>query len=283
MDNGDIGCKHRIMSPSEQDSIYGFEVSIDEAAYLMDHIDLGGPLPDVLGLYVAVTNPQLQPAWEMLQQQRLTERGIITPHGVLPEVAALMRDLARADETLAARITPLKIPDTMLRVAIGHRDNRFVCAARTRDLFLVQQVAAADWPEAAGNVLRAQLGVTAPAALKEPVQLASDDIKRLAGRPPGGLTEILTDMEISEHDALILNAASRPEVATELTAARRERGATRRTRTAVSVLDTPQGRVIAWPHTGPDQRTWVTYAEGAPHRLTTAVQMLFEQLADDPL
>jgi EspG family len=283
MANRSRGCQHQFMSPSEQDTVYGFEISVDEAAYLMDHIDLGGPLPDVLGLYSPVTNPELRPYWDTMQQQHLTERGIVTPNGVRPEVTGLMRDLARADETLALRIIPRKIPDTMLRVAIGHHENRFVCAARTRDLFLAQQVAAADWPEAAAKVLRAQLGLATPAPLTAPVQLSADDVKRLASRPPEGLTDTLMDLEITEHDALILNAASRPEVATELTAARRRRGTTRRTKTAVTVLDTPQGRVIAWPHTGPDQRTWITYAEGAPHRLTTAVQMLFEQLADDPL
>lgn len=259
---------------------YGFEISVDEAAYLMDHIDLGGPLPDVLALYNPMSNPEIGRPWNALQHERLTGRGILTAAGVLPEVASLMRDLARADETLAVRITPLQVPDIMLRVAIGRHDNRFVYAARTRDLVLVQPVAAAGWPEAAAKVLHTQLGSAAPAPLSAPLQLSVDDVKRLAARPPEALTDLLIEFGLTEHDALILNAASHPEVATELTAARRYNGTTRRGKTAVTVLDTPQGRIIAWPHTGPDQRVWITYAEGAPHRLATAVQMLFEQLTE---
>lgn len=266
-----------------EDHYYGFEISVDEAAYLIDHIDLGGPVPDVLALYTPITSPELGPRWNTLQRERLTERGILTPTGVLPEVANILRDLARADETLAVRITPLNIPDTMLRIAIGRHDNRFVYAARTRDLVLAQPVPAGDWPEAATTVLNTQLGTAPPAPLSAPVQLSADDVNQLATHPPQTVTDLLIDYGIPEHDAQILNTASHPEVATELTAARRHNGTTRRGKTAVTVLDTPKGRIIAWPHTGPDQRVWITYAEGAPHRLATGVQMLFEQLTEHAL
>lgn len=36
---------------------YGFEISVDEAAYLIDRIDLGAPLPEVL----APLQPDVQP------------------------------------------------------------------------------------------------------------------------------------------------------------------------------------------------------------------------------
>jgi hypothetical protein len=258
---------------------YGFEVSVDEAAYLMDRIDLGAALPDVLALYNPYTGDLSEP-WNNLQHQRLTNRGIVNPTGVLPDVAALMRDLARAEETLAIRITPLQLPDTMLRIAIGRRDNRFVYAARTRDLVLAQPVAALDWPAAVTAVLATQLGPATPAALSTPLQLPVDEVKRLAARPSGSITDTLIERGVSESDAAILNAASRPTVATEITATSRTAGTTRRGRTAVSILDTDYGRIIAWPHTAPDQRTWITYAEGAPHRLHTGVQMLFDQLYD---
>ncbi|MFN8073589.1 MAG: ESX secretion-associated protein EspG [Mycobacterium sp.] len=257
---------------------YGFEISVDEAAYLIDRIDLGGPLPEVLALYNPMTNPDLNQPWNALQIQRLTDRGILTPTGVLPEVATLLRDMARAEETLAIRITPLHIPDTMLRIAIARRDNHFVYIARTRDVVLAQPVPALDWPAAAAAVLNTQLGPAAPAPLAVPLQLTTDEVKRIAALPPGTVLDTLIDQGVGEADALILNAASRPTVATEITASCRVNGTTRRGTTAVSVLDTEHGRVIAWPHTGPDQRTWITYAEGAPHRLQTGVQMLFEQL-----
>ena len=243
----------------------GFEISVDEAAYLIDRIDLGGALPDVLAIYNPYAGDLNEP-WNNLQHQRLTDRGIVNPTGVLPEVSALMRDLARAEETLAIRITPLQLPDTMLRIAIGRRDNRFVYAARTRDLVLAQPVAALDWPAAVTAVLATQLGPAAPAALTTPLQLPVDEVERLAARPPGSITDTLIDRGVSESDAAILNAASRPTVATEIT--------------AVSILDTDYGRIIAWPHTAPDQRTWITYAEGADHRLHTGIQMLLEQLYD---
>jgi hypothetical protein len=267
------------------DGYAGFEISVDEAAYLMDRIDLGGrALPDVLALYNPYTGDLSEP-WNALQYQRLTERGILRAASVFPDVAALMRDLACAEETLAIRITPLQLPDTMLRIAIGRRDSvlhgiRFVYAARTRDLVLGQPVAALDWPAAVTTVLATQLGPATPAALTSPLQLPVDEVKQLAALPPGSITDRLIDRGVSESDAAILNAASRPTVATEITATSRTAGTTRRGRTAVSILDTDYGRIIAWPHTAPDQRTWITYAEGAPHRLHTGVQMLLEQLYD---
>lgn len=259
---------------------YGFEISVDEAAFLIDRIDLGAPLPEVLALYNPMSSPDLSERWNALQSQRLTSRGILTAAGVMTEVATLLRDLARAEETLAVRITPLEIPDTMLRIAIGRRDNRFVFLARTRDLVLAQPVAALDWPAAITAVLNTQLGPAVPAPLAVPLQLPADEVKRIAARAPGAVIDTLIDYGVGEADALILNSASRPTVATEITASCRINGTTRRGQTAVSVLDTEHGRIIAWPHTGPDQRTWITYAEGAPHRLQAGVEMLFEQLHD---
>lgn len=259
----------------------GFEISVDEAAYLIDRVRLPAPLPDVLALYSALADhPDLGGTWTDHQHQRLTERGIINPAGVLPEVAALLRSLASAEETLAIRITPLHIPDTMLRVAIGRHDDGFVYAARTRDLVLVQPVPAPTWPAAVHVVLDTQLGAAAPAPLSAPLQLPADVVKRIAARPPRSVTDTLIDHGATDADANILNAASTPTVATELTATLRSGGTTRRGQTAVSILDTDHGRIIAWPHTGLDQRTWITYAEGSPHRLDTGVQMLFEQLRE---
>jgi hypothetical protein len=259
----------------------GFEISVDEAAYLVDRVDLGAPLPDVLALYSALSaHPDFGDSWNTVQHDRLTGRGILTPTGVLPDVAALLRDLAAADETLAIRITPLRIPDTMLRIAIGRRDNHFVYAARTHDLVLAQPVAAVDWPGAAAAVLDTQLGAAPPAPLSAPLQLPAEEVKRIANRAPGTITDTLIDHGAAENDAILLNAASQPIVATEITANLRVGGTTRRGKTALSILDTDHGRIIAWPHTGLDQRTWISYAEGAPHRLHTAVQMLFEQLRE---
>ena len=41
------------------EGFYGFEISVDEAAYLIDRVDLGGPLPEVLALYNPMTNPEV--------------------------------------------------------------------------------------------------------------------------------------------------------------------------------------------------------------------------------
>ncbi len=261
-----------------EDGFLGFEISVDEATYLTEHISLGAPLPEVLALYNPMGPPELATPWTALQQQRLTERGILTPTGVLPDVANLLRDLTCATETLAIRITPLQMPDTMLRIAIGRRDNRYVAIARTRDVVLAQPVPAPDWPTAAAIVLRTQLGAATPAALSQPATLRVEDVSRIAGRPHSCLTETLIDLGITDTDAAILNAASHPTVATELTAASRRDGTTRRTATAVTVLDTDRGRIIAWPTTGIDRRTWITYAEGTDTRLKTAVTQLLEQL-----
>jgi EspG family len=268
-------------SDNDSSTYYGFEISIDEAAYLMDHLRLGGLLPDVLALYNPMAYHDLHRKWNTQQTDSLTRRGILTPTGVLPEVSSLMKNLAYADETLAVRITPLQQPNTMLRVAIANHENRFTVASRTRDVFLVQPVAAGDWATAATKVLDAQLGTAPPAPLSAPVQLSVDDIKRIAARPPATVTDMLVDLGISEADAAILNSASQPDVATELTASRRDNGTTRRGKTAVTVLDTQQGRIIAWPNIGPDRHLWITYAEGSPHRLGPALVLLFDQLTED--
>lgn len=260
---------------------YGFEVSVDEAAYLVEHLDLAGRLPEVLALYNPMTGPDLAPKWKALQQQRLTERGILTHTGVLPEITHLIRTLAQADETLAIRVIPLHQPNTMLRIAIStvRQQHRFVVAHRTRDIVLVQPVPANEWATVTNQVLETVLGDLTPAPLTQPAHLTANEVARIADTAPGTITDLLMDFGIPFHDAEILNAASHPDVATELTAARRIEGITQRTTTAVTVLDTEKyGRLIAWPYTGADYQTWFTYAAITPRRLATAIDSLFREI-----
>lgn len=267
------------VSPDPDLNTYaGFEVSVDEATYLLEYLDLIGLLPEVLAIYNPMNSADLAQSWRGHQHQRLTTRGILTQTGVLPEVTALLRTLAHAEETLAVRITPLQQKDTMLRVAIGTRFDSFVAVSRTRDIVLVQPVPASNWTEAARQVLDTQLGTAAAAPLSQTAQLPADDVKRIGNAPAGAVTDILTELGVLPSDAAVLNAASSPEVATEITAARRYDGIIRRSATAVTILDTLRGRIMAWPHIGPDRSTWISYAAGEPHRLDTAITDLFEQL-----
>lgn len=270
-----------IAADDDSATSYGFEISIDEAAYLVEYLDLTGLLPEVLAVFNPMTRPELAQDWKDYQHHRLTERGILTPTGALPEVATLMRTLAHAEETLAIRITPMHEEDTMLRVAIARRFDSFVVASRTRHIFLVQPVPSSEWPDAAQKVIDAQLGTAEPAPLAQTVQLTIDDVKRAAQSPPGATTDILIELGVPPGDAAILNAASKPDVYTEITAARRYNGIVRRSTTAVTILDTARGRVMAWPHIGPDRSTWISYAAGESHRLTTAIPSLFEQFDTD--
>jgi hypothetical protein len=257
----------------------GFEVSVDEGAYLIEHLDLTGLLPEVLALYNPMTGPDLADTWKTLQRDRLTQRGILAHGGVLPEVATLIRTIAHADETVAIRVIPLHQPDTMLRVAIATHFDRFVTASRSRDILLVQRVPASDWVTATTAVIAAVLGATAPAPLSEPVQLTAAEAARIAAYPPGQVSDLLTDHGLTPSDAAILNAASSPDVATELTALRRVDGVTRRTKTAVSLLDTEKyGRIIAWPQYGPDHQQRLTYAPMSTQRLDSALNALLATL-----
>jgi hypothetical protein len=224
-----------------------------------------------------MTRPEFAQAWRDYQHHRLTERGILIPTGTLPEVTNLMRTIAHAEELLAIRITPLREEDVMLRVAIARRFDRFVVANRTRDMFLVQPVAASEWPDAARQVIDTQLGRAEAASLTETVQLTLEDVRRIGQSPPGASTDILIDLGVAPGDAAILNVASQPDVYTEITAARRYNGIVRRSNTAATILDTPRGRIMAWPHIGPDRGTWISYAAGDSHRLNTAIPALFEQ------
>lgn len=236
-------------------------------------------MPSVLALYNTIADLGRRAQWATRQHDHLVGRGMIDSTGeVLPHVAELLHHLASAEEELHARCVPLEVADTMLRVAITCRRDRFMAASRTREVFLVQPVAAADWAEAALKVFDAQLGSLPPASLSTPLQLSSSDARKLGDYAAGGLTDYLIDLGLNWRDAEILNAASEPVVATELTATRRFSGTKQMAKTSVSVLDTRRGRIIGWPFTGPDQRTWITYAEGAPHRLATAIKSLFEQV-----
>lgn len=268
-----------IATSGEDTTTDGFEVSVDEGSYLVEHLDLSGRLPEVLALYNPMTGPDLADAWKDLQRNRLTERGIITPAGVVPEVTTMMRTIAEAEETLAIRIIPLQEPNLMLRVAIATLHDRFVAASRTRDIVLVQMVPAADWPTAATAVLDAVLGTTTPAPLSEAVQLTAGDVRRVSDQPPGQITDLLIDHGINAQDAAILNASSKPDVVTEITALRRVDAVTRRTKTAVSLLDTAKyGRVLAWPQIGPDRQTRINYAPPSPQRFAAAIRSLLATL-----
>lgn len=269
------------MSVSSDDytTIDGFEISVDEAAYLVERLDLTGLLPEVLAVYNPMTGPDLAEAWKSLQDSRLTERGILTAEGVLPDVARLVETIARAEETLAIRVIPLHQPNVMLRIALATRFGRFVAASRTRDMFLVQRVPAADWVSATTAILTPMLGAAVPAPLSEPVQLAAADAARLAEASPRQVEHLLVDYGLTPHDAAILNAASSPDVVTECTALRRVDGLTRRTKTAVSLLDTEKyGRIIAWPYVGPDKQSRLTYAPMSTSRLDAALRALFASI-----
>lgn len=255
----------------------GFEISVDEAAYLVEYLDLIGLLPEVLAVYNPMTSAELVDGWKAHQHQRLTERGILTSTGALPEVAEQMRTLAHSQETLAIRITPLQQADTMLRLAIATRYDRFVVASRTRDIFLVQSVPVNAWQDAVRMTLDTNLGTAEPAPLSHTLQLSVADVNKIGAASAGEVADLLTEMGIHPRDAAVLNAASTPTVATEITAARRVDGIVRRSATAVTILDTTHGRVMAWPHIGPDRSTWISYAAGEPHRLQTAIAGLLEQ------
>lgn len=263
----------------EYTTIDGFEISVDEAAYLVERLDLAGLLPEVLALYNPMTGPDLAGQWKALQDSRLTDRGILTAHGVLSDVARLVETIAYSEETLAIRVIPLHQPNVMLRIALGTRFGRYVAASRTRDMFLAQRVPAADWVTAATAVLTAVLGTPAPAPLSEQVQLTTADAARLIEASPSQVEQLLLEYGLTAHDAAILNAASSPDVVTEFTALRRVDGITRRTKTAVSLLDTEKyGRVVAWSYVGPDKQSRLTYAPMSTSRLETALRALFDSL-----
>ena len=63
----------------------GFEISVDEAAYLVEYLDLIGLLPEVLAVYNPMTSAELVDGWKAHQHQRLTERGILTSTGALED------------------------------------------------------------------------------------------------------------------------------------------------------------------------------------------------------
>lgn len=270
-----------IATNDEQATTDGFEISVDEGAYLVEHLDLSGRLPEVLALYVPMTGPDLAEPWEQLQRDRLTERGFLTSNGTLPEVASLVRTIAHAEETLAIRIIPLHEPNTMLRVAIATRFGQYVVASRTRHILLVQRVPAADWLTATTAVLAVNLGALEPAPLSDLIQLTAAEAARIADTTPGHATDRLIEHGLTPHDAAILNASSKPDVVTEITALRRVDDVTRRTKTAVSLLDTETyGRVLAWPHVGIDRKTHLTYAPMSNQRLDGALRALWASLDD---
>ncbi|QSN49812.1 ESX secretion-associated protein EspG [Mycobacteroides abscessus] len=264
---------------ADDTTVNGFEVSVDEATYLVEHLRLHGLIPEVLALYNPMTWPDLTQAWKDLQHNRLTnERRILTGDGVRPEVADMVRTIAHADQTLAIRVIPLREPNVMLRTAIATRYDRFVVASRTRDIVLVQRVPASDWITATSAVLNTILGPTPPASMSEPVHLTATEAAAVSAAEPGQSTDHFLEYGVSAHNATILNACSSPDVVTELTALRRVDGITRRTKTAVTLLDTVHGRVLAWPHIGIDGRTQLTYAPMSLDRLDTALTALFATL-----
>ncbi|MEY8019007.1 ESX secretion-associated protein EspG [Mycobacterium servetii] len=113
------------------------------------------------------------------------------------------------------------------------------------------------------------------------MQLTAAEAARIADTAPGHATDRLIEHGLDAHDAAILNASSKPDVVTEITAMRRVDDVTRRTKTAVSLLDTENyGRVLAWPHVGVDRQTHLTYAPMSNQRLDGALRALWGSLDD---
>ena len=262
------------------DDCVGFEISIDEAVYLMRCLGIEGRLPDVLALYtVTAALPKFRARWALLISEQLRRRGILDPENrVRPDVERLFHHIAAAEETLCAMMIPAHTVDTMLRVAVTFRKGRFIVASRSRAAFLVQPVFAANWTGAAMKVIDAFLGPVPPVNQSVPLQLSSDQLEMLANQPPEKVHVYLNHLGIDEKDMEILGAGFETQVTTLLTEQRRNRSLTQKSSDPISISQTDRGRLLTWSFSDLDHQTMTNFAPCSQGHLEAAIESIFEQV-----
>jgi hypothetical protein len=257
------------------------ELTVDAAWFLADLVG-AGTLPWVLAITPPYSEPSERTRFEAAQIEHLSRMGLMTAdRKVDPAVAQWIRLVCRATQWLELRF--VGAGGRMLRGVVARRDGRTVVALRTAELvtFTAMNI---DHPEALVPVLSAGLTQHPPArfetfSLPARVGVRADEQIRNGTL----LREVLEYLGIPASARPVVEAAyGRRRTYVEIVAGQHRDGHRISTDVGVSIVDTPEGRILVSPSKAFDGEWVSTFAPGTPFAIAAAVERLTTALPDGP-
>ena len=257
------------------------ELTADSAWFLADTLGAGS-LPWVLAITPPYSEPSNRPAFEAAQAEKLSRIGVMTADRTVdPAVAQWIRLVCRAAQWLELRF--VAGTGRMLRGIVARGDGRTVVALRTAELVTFTEMDI-DHPHALVPVLTAGLTQHPPARFDEfalPARVGARADEQIRNGAP--LSDVLEYLGIPASARPVVEAAfgtSRTYV--EIVAGQHRDGHRISTDVGVSIVDTPEGRVLVAPSKAFDGEWVSSFTPATPLAIAAAVERLTAALPDGP-
>ncbi len=257
------------------------ELTVD-AAWLCADIVGGGTLPWVLAITPPYSEPSERTRFDATQTEHLSRMGLMTAdRRVDPAVAQWIRVVCRATQWLELRF--VGPGGRMLRGIVARRGGRTVVALRTAELVTFTDMNI-DHPQALVPVLSTGLTQHAPARFEEfslPARVGVRADEQIRNGTP--LPEVLEYLGIPASARAVVEAAYGPRrTYVEIVAGQHRDGHRINTDVGVSIVDTPEGRILVSPSKAFDGERVSTFAPGTPFAIAAAAERLTGALPDGP-
>jgi hypothetical protein len=257
------------------------ELTVDAAWFLADIVG-GGTLPWALAITPPYSEPSERTRFEAAQTEQLSRMSLMTAdREVDPAVAQWIRVVCRATQWLELRF--VGAGGRMLRGIVARRGGRTVVALRTAELVTFTDMTI-DHPQALVPVLSAGLTQHAPARFEEfslPARVGVRADEQIRNGTP--LREVLEYLGIPASARPVVEAAyGARRTYVEIVAEQHRDGHRISTDVGVSIVDTPEGRILVSPSKAFDGE-WVSiFAPGTSFAIAAAVERLTGALPDGP-
>jgi ESX secretion-associated protein EspG len=257
------------------------ELTVDAAWFLADIVG-GGTLPWVLAITPAYSEPSERARFEAVQAELLRRMGVLTSDRTVdPAVAQWVRLVCRATQWLELRF--VGVGGRMLRGLVARGGGRTVVALRTAELVTLTDMNI-DHPHALVPVLSAGLAQHPPARFEEfslPARVGVRADEQIRNGTP--LREVLEYLGIPASARPVVEAAyGARRTYVEIVAGQHRDGHRISTDVGVSIVDTPEGRILVSPSKAFDGEWVSTFGPGTPFAIAAAVERLTAALPDGP-
>ena len=257
------------------------ELTTDQAWYLAEVLGAGA-FPWVLAITPPYSDPAQQFGFAAEQAAELTRMGVLDKAGgVNPQVAQWVRLACRATQWLDLRF--VSGPGDLLRgiVARRHtdRDGRSVVVLRNAQLVTFTQMDITH-PHALVPVLTAGLAQRRPARFEEfalPAAAGARADEQIRQGTP--LTEVLGFLGVPASARHLVEAVfDGKRTYVEIVAGEHRDGHRVTTQVGVSIIDTPEGRILVAPSKAFDGEWISTFSPGSDDAIAMAVERLTDSL-----
>ncbi len=257
------------------------ELTADSAWFLADTLGAGS-LPWVLAVTPPYSEPSSRPAFEAAQTEKLSRIGVLTADRTVdPAVAQWIRLVCRATQWLELRF--VAGAGRMLRGIVARGGGRTVVALRTAELVTFTEMDI-DHPHALVPVLTAGLTQHPPARFDEfalPARVGARADEQIRNGAP--LSDVLEYLGIPASARPVVEAAfGARRTYVEIVAGQHRDGHRISTDVGVSIVDTPEGRVLVAPSKAFDGEWVSSFTPGTPLAIAAAVERLTAALPDGP-